>query len=151
VLSENELLAARGQRVHTNQSDDLNRKFAESFTAEFAAISEKYPLYGELQNVFDLALVLALIDRENLLERSGWQPSLFEDANTLRLPQMPVPREVETVINHRVINRRQIIAGVSGGVWIDASKALKVDQAGDSNLADDGVSNAASVETWWWD
>jgi hypothetical protein len=154
VLSENELLAARGQRIHTNQSDDLNRRFAESFTEEFASLSQKYPLYGELQNVFDLALVLALIDREHLLERSGWQPRLFEDANALRLPRLAVPREVETVINHRVIDRRQIIAGISGGVWIDGTASLKVEPMLESDAAALGRRRehaSGTAERWWWD
>ena len=154
VLSENELLAARGQRIHTNQSDDLNRQFAESFTAEFAAISEKYPLYGELQNVFDFALILALIDREDLLARSGWRPTLMENGESLRLPAMAVPKEVETVINHRVIKRRQIIAGISGGVWVDGAKTLKVEpvakaDAKDLNKAREHLT--APAERWWWD
>jgi hypothetical protein len=148
VLSENEFLAARGQRVHTNQSEPLNSRFAGSFTAAFNEIATKYPLYGELRNVFDLALVLTLIDREQLLERSGWQPSLFEDAASLRLPQLGVPREVETVVNHRVINRRHIIAGISGGVWIDSAKSLKVEQVGKIDAEFD---ESKAVDRWWWD
>ncbi|MDZ4656396.1 MAG: DUF1598 domain-containing protein [Bythopirellula sp.] len=151
VLSENELLAARGQRIHTNQSDALNRRFAETFTAEFTSLAEKYPLYGELQNVFGLSLVLALIDREDLLARSGWQPTLFETADSLRLPQLAVPREVETVINHRVINKRQIIAGISGGVWIDAPRSLKIEKADGSELNAAKSSTPPTGQRWWWD
>ena len=149
VLSENEFLAARGERVHTNQSDALNRRFAESFTAEFSEIAQKYSLYGELQNVFDLALVLTLIERENLLARAGWAPTLFEDSAKLRLPQLGVPREVETVVNHRVINRRHIIAGISGGVWIDVPKSLAVEEATDFKLP--APQPAEGAEQWWWD
>lgn len=151
VLSENELLAARGERIHTNQADDLNRRFAETFTAKFASITEKYPLYGELQNVFDLSLVLALIDREDLLARSGWQPTLWENAASLRLPRLAVPREVETVVNHRVIDKRQIIAGISGGVWIDAPKSLQVEPSKESNFDKNRAAAAAPAERWWWD
>ena len=42
VLSENEMLAARGQRVHTGQSEELNRRFASSFSENFEAICQKY-------------------------------------------------------------------------------------------------------------
>src|SRR5262249_48687491 len=52
VLSENEMLAEQGQRVHTGASDPLNRQFAESFTAHFADLVAKYPIYGELRNIF---------------------------------------------------------------------------------------------------
>lgn len=149
VLSENELLAARGQRVHTNQSDHLNRRFAESFTVSFGEIARKYAIYGELQNVFDLALVLTLIEREDLLKRSGWQPTLFEDAASLRLPKLGVPREVETVVNHRVINRRHIIAGISGGVWIDASTSLRLN--GNTNVQPAKPRADVAAGQWWWD
>jgi hypothetical protein len=148
VLSENELLAARGQRIHTNQSDDLNRRFAESFTEHFAQIADKYPVYGELQNIFDLALVLALVEREQLVGRSGWQPALLEDAASLRLPRMAVPREVETVINHRVIKKKHVVAGISGGVWVDAPRQLKLET--DEKVAV-GLKDDAPSEQWWWD
>lgn len=148
VLSENELLAARGQRIHTNQSDDLNRRFAESFTEHFAQIADKYPLYGELQNIFDLALVLALVEREQLVSRSGWQPALFEDAASLRLPRMAVPQEVETVINHRVIKKKHIVAGISGGVWVDAPQQLKLET---NEKVAVGLKEDAPSEQWWWD
>jgi hypothetical protein len=151
VLSENELLAARGQRVHTNQSEELNKRFAESFTAQFESLSEKYPVYGELQRIFDIALVLSLIEREALLEKSGWQPTLFEDPRSLRLPELAVPREVETVINHRVINRRNIIAGISGGVWIDGGKALKVEATEEAAISSVKEKSSTTTETWWWD
>jgi hypothetical protein len=155
VLSENELLAAQGRRVHTNQSDPLNRQFAESFTDHFEKLAKKYPVYGELRNVFDLAMAVALIQREGLAERVDWKPTLLVDAEKLRLPTGAVPRQVETVINHRVINRRHIVAGVSGGVMVAPSDVL-------ANLQD-GASAGALVEqrrrapveltaeAWWWD
>ncbi len=158
VLSENEMLAARGERVHTGQSDDLNRKFAESFTQEFDALSLKYPVYGELERVFEVALALAVIEREGLAEKVGWSPTLLLDEQRLRLPKSPAPKAVETVINHRVIGGRQIIAGVSGGVWVDGGKSLQV-SAGDADSA--GKLTAAKTSrraapaegkiVWWWD
>lgn len=163
VLSENEMLAARGQRVHTGQSDDLNRKFAESFTQEFAALSAKYPVYGELERVFELALALAVIQREGLTEKVGWTPTLLLDEQRLRLPRSPAPTAVETVINHRVIGGRQIIAGVSGGVWVDGGKTLQVSAATSDRAAalaavkkpieKAAAGGGAQAEqiAWWWD
>jgi hypothetical protein len=156
VLSENELLAARGERVHTGQSDDLNRAFAESFTKEFASLSNKYPVYGELERVFELALSLALIEREGLTEKVGWTPTLLVDETRLRLPQVASPRAVETVINHRVIGGRQIIAGISGGVWVDGGKSLSVTPAAaevSGKLASAKKVHAAQPQdlAWWWD
>lgn len=159
VLSENEMLAARGERVHTGQSEDLNRQFAESFTQEFDALALKYPVYGELERVFEVALALAVIEREGLTEKVGWSPNLLLDEQRLRLPKSPAPKAVETVINHRVIGGRQIIAGVSGGVWVDGGKSVQVSA---DNVAAAGKLTAAKKEpmkaaadeaaiVWWWD
>jgi hypothetical protein len=154
VLSENELLAEQGQRVHTGQSEPLNRQFAESFTAHFAELATKYPVYSELRNIFDLAMAVALIQSNHLAERVEWLPGLLTDAEQLQLPQSPVPRQVETVVNHRVINRRHIVAGVSGGVMVAPNDVLKiarkVDDAGQLMGTMQKVPNA-SHESWWWD
>lgn len=156
VLSENELLAERGRRVPTGQSEELNRRFAESFTKAFNDICQRYPLYGELRNVFDLALVVALIEEEGLPERIGWQPSLFSSRRSLRLPHVQVPREVDSVINHRVIQGRHIVAGVSGGVWIDVGKTLYVKSSNDVKNFDTALRlseqrKEQEVQSWWWD
>ncbi len=158
VLSENEMLAARGERVHTGESEALNRQFAESFTKQFAELADKYPVYGELERVFELALALALIEREGLTEKAGWTPSLLVDARRLRLPQVKSPRTVETVVNHRVVGGRHIIAGISGGVRIDAAKQIAVSSANDNSAgkltpAKKPVEQAHAAEelVWWWD
>lgn len=155
VLSENELLAAQGQRIHTGKSDPLNKQFAESFTAHFIELAEKYPVYGELRNIFDLAMAIALIQSEGLAERAGWQPELFASGEQMRLPQGAVPRQVETVVNHRVINHRHIVAGVSGGVMVAPQDVLREARAVDgTSLQGDRAavpSNKLDREAWWWD
>jgi len=157
VLSENELLAARGQRIHTGQSDELNGRFASSFSAAFEQICQQYPLYTELRNVLDISMVLALVEREGLLERAAWQPTLFANADWLPLPRMRVPTEVETIVNHRVIRRKHIVAGISGGVWIDARKTLTVVSAASalstkwSQGLPKGKAAPEGEVVWWWD
>jgi hypothetical protein len=155
VLSENEMLAEQGRRVHTGQSDALNSQFAESFTAHFAELAAKYPVYGELRNIFDLAMAVALIESEGLAKKIGWQPQLFSSAERLQLPQGAVPRQVETVINHRVVNKRQIVAGVSGGVMVAPRDVLSEARS----TRGDGLAAKRSAPTsnediggaWWWD
>jgi hypothetical protein len=156
VLSENELLAEQGRRVHTGQSDALNRQFAESFTAHFSELAAKYPVYSELRNLFDLATAVALIQTNGLVEQANWQPGRFASAEQLRLPQAPVPRQVETVINHRVINRVHIVAGVSGGVMVAPRDVLDdartTDAAGRlTELRRTTRLAEAHAGAWWWD
>ncbi len=77
VESENERLSAEGRRIHTGQSEELNRKFASGFTEHFEALCRKYPIYAELRNLCDLALVCALVREEGLAEKAGWHMTCF--------------------------------------------------------------------------
>lgn len=154
VLSENQLLTARGQRVPTGKSEHLNRQFANTFSKEFPEICRKYPLYGEMKNIFDLSMTLAVIEKQQLLERSQWRPKLLLDNQTLKLPNVAVADEVEPIINHRVIQGKQIVAGVSGGVWVDAKKLLKINRDGEATFFDKALPEMPQQSqeiVWWWD
>jgi hypothetical protein len=152
VLSENEMLSEQGRRVHTGKSDPLNRKFAESFTAHFDDLAAKYPVYGELRNIFDLAMAVALIHQDNLAAKAKWKSTLFADNKSLPLPNALVPRQVETVVSHRVVKRTQIIAGVSGGVMVAPGDVLQ-DAGRTSGLRMERSIAAPDKDAgrWWWD
>jgi hypothetical protein len=158
VLSENELLTALGKRVHTGQSDDLNQQFAQNFTKHFAALSKKYPVYADLQNIFDLALVSALMKSENLAEQTNWHLTCFADPVQFNTAEGNLPKGVATVINHRVINKVNIVAAVSGGVSVEPRSrvqpsALQVDRKGELQSERSRSAPAKSIarNAWWWD
>lgn len=157
VLSENEMLTERGGRIHTGKSDELNEQFAHSFTKHFEALAVKYPIYAELQNVFDLALVSALIVAEDMPGQVGWHLTHFGDPQRYQLELGPAPADVETVINHRLIRQRHIVAGVSGGVSVDPSKyvrrpAIEIDDYGALQAEHVGsVPEDLPHDAWWWD
>ncbi|HWC88323.1 MAG TPA: DUF1598 domain-containing protein [Pirellulales bacterium] len=156
VLSENELLNETGGRVHTGQSDALNQQFADNFTAHFADLAARYPVYAELQNIFDLALVSALIKTEGLAEQVGWHMTCFQDAKQYPVNLGQAPRSVETVINHRVVNRVHVLAAVSGGVSIDPAPlvshdAIQLDRQGRLQSAYRLTPAPPVKDRWWWD
>jgi hypothetical protein len=156
VLSENELLTRTGQRVHTGSSDELNAAFAKDFTEHFAELAAAYPVYAELQNVFDLALVAAVIKAEDLPARIGWemtyfvggeQPSWLAYRPALRDP----PRTVQTVLNHRIVERKHIVVGVSGGVLFSGKRnpATELGPADRRRVLASPPPEDRRV--WWWD
>lgn len=156
VLSENELLTLRGERTHTGQSDELTQRFAMSFSQHFAALCRRYPVYGELRNVLDLAVVATLINTQGLADRAGWEAGLLASPQRLPLPRYQPASAVESVVNHRVVDKRSFVAGVSGGVWVDAQEAIsqRVDrQVEDYSRLTDTRDRATTAHTggWWWD
>lgn len=158
VLSENELLAQNGERVHTGKSTALNETFAHNFTTHYDALAQKYPVYAELENVFDLTLAAAIIEKENLASRGDWGRTYFGVEGRYRPERLLVAKEVETIMNHRVIDNKHIIAGVSGGVRVDVSNFLKDeniknDEYGllDADLKGSVAPTNLPAEAWWWD
>lgn len=157
VLSENEMLTQRGERIHTGTADELNEQFAHSFTKHFAQLAAKYPIYADLRNVFDLALVAALIVAEDIPNQFDWPAIHFSEATRYRVQRGTAPTEVETVINHRVIGQKHIIAGVSGGVSANAGQyvrkpAIEIDNYG-ALQAGHTASGPRDLpeDAWWWD
>lgn len=166
VLSENELLSEKGERIHTGKSKDETAQFASDFTKNFSLLAEKHTIYAELRNVFDFAIVSGLIREHGLADQVSWEMDFFvpESPNemTIEPASLPVPKEVDTVMNSQetTIRRdgkklKQRITAVSGGVAVDSNQfvsksKVKTDEQGtisanrkDSRPTEDG--------NWWWD
>ncbi len=165
VLSEKELLTERGERVHTGKTDGPAREFAHSFTKHFDVLAAKYPVYAELRNVFDLALLTALMRAEDLPGQVDWHMTHFGPAKDDQSVRYQVEldtaaKEVDSVMNHRSIKRGNVIhtvVGVSGGVSVDTGQlvsrdAIKTDDYG-LMKADRTASTPKNLprDAWWWD
>ena len=157
VQSETELLTERGERVHTGKSDELTARFAESFTKHFELMAAKYPIYGELRNIFDLALVAAIVRSHGAHDQAGWHLTHFGPQGDYEIELGIAPAQVESVINHRLIHNKHVVAGVSGGVTVDArqlagKEAVKTDDYGlvKTNLRA-SAPKALPRGAWWWD
>jgi len=67
------------------------------------------------------------------------------------------PQEVDSVLSHRIIRNRQVIAAVSGGVTVDPHSLVRKSSIRTDNyglLSGTHESASASnipVEKWWWD
>jgi hypothetical protein len=171
VLSESEMLDERGQRVHTGRSSAPTAGFAADFTRNFPSLVVRYPVFGELKNLFDLSLVAAVIRNENLAAEVGWHLTWFDEHGAERpwvytVATEHVPRQVASVVNDRVFNRREggrtlrtTVVGVSGGVEFTAasyaaSDAIKPAEGTDAESLAEHRGQSRPVENadvWWWD
>lgn len=176
VLSETEFISEQGQRIHTGASHGPTKAFAEDFTAHFDKLADKYPIYQELKNLFDLAVAANLIHRHGLAERALWSTEFFapEESETefvsttcqpivfgYPMKQARIPREVDSVINHRIIRqrlgtttRRHTIIGVSGGVSADVQQMLTSHELETTNNLEAPELRRQpdnKPRVWWWD
>ncbi len=134
VLSETELLDAQGNRIHTGNAVGPTKQFAEDFTKNFEELALEYPIYNQLRNVFDFAIVCSVIKREGFDKQVGWQMSYFGVAHkpgdlVFPIESVGVAKEVVSVMNHKTKTVRNgqkrimhSLVGVSGGIDCPASK-----------------------------
>ena len=174
VLSENEFVSHNGERIHTGKSDIPTRGFARDFTNHFDAISKKYPVYNQLKNIFDLALVAGIVRQQRTTEKIQWEQTFFGTPKKPTTPNSTHSRltypmendraahEVQSIISEKFLRSRKRgvhrdfhILGVSGGVSVSSAELLSESIVRNSNSElDDRLENQTpdlQVRRWWWD
>ena len=160
VLAETELLNEQGKRIHTGKAIGPTLSFAKDFTKHFASLAKAYPVYDELRNVFDLAILANLIHEFELGDRKGLAGFL---SKKFPLVSYAAAREVDSVMNAHQIRHRgdgettiHTLIGVSGGVSFDANtfvnaESLKVEKDIEFTSHLPAAINSRPAEHWWWD
>lgn len=154
--SENQFLTAEGKHVPTGQSEPTNRAFAQNFTANYDKLAARDPVFADMQNIFDLALVSALIQHEKLNDKAGWDLGVFTPRGDYATAHYAVPKEIDSVVNHRVYNGRDIVVQVAGGVRGDVMSVVKdpkltQESSRLGNMAQAAKAPELPVGRWWWD
>lgn len=155
--SENQFVTEQGQRVETGKAEPINRKFAQTFTEHYSELAQRDPVFADLQGVFDLALVAALLQQERVDERLDWDRGVFAVNGGYHPASYAVPKETDSVVAHRVFNGKDVVVQVAGGVRADLLTVLNDAQVRQEsprldNLAQGSRPKAALPEgRWWWD
>jgi len=151
ALSEDGFFS-RGGRVASQQpsEDSLAKKWADTMTAKYEALSAKLSVFGELRNCMDLAVVGALLVHEDLPGREGCDLALLFDDKRLAVAEYNVPK---TLASRASLLRkdREWIVSVSGGVEIDSWSVLKQVEVQPALAEVRTKSAPIKPDRWWWD
>jgi hypothetical protein len=149
TLSEEGYLAASGP-ASKQKPGGLAERWAAAMTSKYDSLSLALPAFAELRNCMDLALVAALLVKENLPAKAGCDLSLLHDEKRIAVAEYYVPRTVDSRAS--LVRRGQNwIVSLSGGVQVDSWSVLDHVETR-AELADVRKSAAASTpEQWWWD
>ncbi|MCI0358936.1 MAG: DUF1598 domain-containing protein [Planctomycetaceae bacterium] len=151
TLSEDGFLSRGGKVVSQRPTEDsLAKKWADAMTAKYESLAAKLPVFAELRNCMDLAVVGALVVHHDLAARADCDLSLLWDDKRMQVAQYHVPK---TLASRASLLRkgRDWIVSVSGGIEIDSWSVLKQVEV-QPDLAD--VRTKASPvksDRWWWD
>ena len=155
LMSQSEQVSASGKRsVAATQAVSIE-KFARQFTERYEDVAEVLPIFAELQNIIDLAILVALFEKEQLPQRVGWSMELFLDEAKTPLAKGNSPSKVASVCNYRKAGR-SIIGLVGGGVSISPNQLLRqvsFERQGNRELESSVRDSAPTddLKTWWWD
>ena len=151
VLDKKRREAAATTRLST-------QAFAKQFTEKYPELADRSPIFAELQNLIDLAVLAALIQKERLDHKVDWKMTTLLDEQRFLVPTYPTPKQVPSLVNYKRAGSN-IVGLVGGGVTIRPQQVLnKLTSPPDSKAPrlDAIRTTAASAKRtdshpWWWD
>jgi hypothetical protein len=150
TLTEAGLLAGPGRAAVAGATDPLAQAWADTFTDRYGELAAKLPVFAGLRNCVDLAVVGAIVAREEWLARAGFGESLLVDANQVDVARYPAPRSTPSRASF-VQRDSEYIVSLSGGVDLDSWSVLKQAAVRATLAALRNVSAPPRSNAWWWD
>ena len=149
-LTESDLLAKDGVKRGQGAADGIAKKWCTAMTAQYDALSKQQPVFAELVNCIDLAVVAALIHGRQLDRRAGIDLTPLMDAEKLPVPSYGVATTVPTVAT-KLRKGNGWVVTASGGVqfqpWSFATDAVEATELADNRTASLG---ARPADAWHW-
>ena len=122
--SENEFITTQGNRVHTGKAQPTNQAFANGFTDKYAELCKEDFAFADLQNVFDLSLVAALLNHERVEGRFQWNAGVFAKGKEYQPKKFSEVQTVPSAVNYRIYKGGNIVVQAAGGVKGDLNSVI---------------------------
>ena len=149
AMSENDLLANDGSRKQTGKPSPTAQKWADQMTRKYDELSLKEPIFGELRNCIDLAVVAALIFKEDLTGKAGLTLTTLLSSDQFPTHQYKTPKQVDSKAS--VLEARTgYILSASGGVQINSWAEASQKEVSDDLAPVRAAANERRGERWWW-
>ena len=149
AMTEEDFLTATGNRQHTGRANATAKKWAENMTAKYDELAVAEPIFGELRNCMELAIVAALVTKERLAERAGVAFPLLTDASEVKTAKFFAPKQVASQASVLKKGRNWVISA-SGGVLINSYVIADKTQQSDEPAKARSAANSSEKSTWWW-
>jgi hypothetical protein len=149
AMTEETFFAADGSSHQTGQTSAIAQKWADNMTAKYAELSVADPIFGRLRNCMELAVVAALIVKEDLSGKADCRLATLMDTAGVAPEQFPAPRKVDAQAS-LVKKGKGWIISASGGVRINSWDALEKPVTDASPAAIRTQSAPATSANWWW-
>lgn len=149
-LTESDLVAKEGVKRGQGPADGIAKKWCAAMTTHYDALAERQPVFADLVNCIDLAVVAALIHGRQLDRRAGLDIAPLFEEDTLPIPGYRVATTVPTIAT-KLRKGNGWVVTASGGVqfqpWAFATESVEATELATARTASLGPRPAAS---WYW-
>ena len=150
-LTESDLFSKDGVERGKGSTDKVAQKWCDAMTAHYEKLSRSQPVFAELVNCVDLAVVAALIRGRQLDRRAGIDLGLLLDAVRLPMPAYEVPKALPTVASGMKKGNRWVLTA-SGGVQFQPWGFIGTSvESGDAAAARTKAFATRPADGWRWD
>jgi hypothetical protein len=131
--------------------DPAAQRWCAAMTTHYGKLAAGHPVFAELENCVDLAVVAALIHGRQLADRAGLDLAPLLDEASLPLPAYDVPATVPTVATGIRRGTTWVLAA-SGGILFQPWQFATTTVADTALVKARGTALAARDDSnWWWD
>jgi hypothetical protein len=149
AMTEEDYVTAAGGVQHSGKAGPAAKKWADLMTAKYAELAVADPIFGELQNCMELAVVGALLTKERLTEKAGQSLPTLLESPAVKTEVFNAPKQVESKAS--VLNKgRNWVISVSGGVAINSWAVADKVQPSDKVAPVRAKAAPAANTNWWW-
>ena len=149
-LTESDAFGQGAVQRGQGREDAAAEKWCAAMTAHYGRLAAKQPVFAELENCVDLAVVAALIHGRQLAARAGLDLGPLLDAAALPLPRYEVPTQVPTVATG-VRKGTNWVLSASGGIqfqpWQFAAETVTVPAV--AALRTQALAAKPAARCWW--
>jgi hypothetical protein len=150
AMTEADFLTAAGTREHSGQASPVAQKWADNMTEHFDELAVADPVFGQLRNCMELAVVSALMVKEDLPGKAGCSLPTLLDGQGIDVEKFPAPKEVDSKASLLKKGRNWLISA-SGGVQINSwMLADKTEQSDSLDPLREKAKAAGQNGSWWW-
>jgi hypothetical protein len=151
AMTENDFVAADGTRQGAGVQDPLAKQWADLLTEKYVELSKKDAVMAELQNIMDMCVVAALIEKEDLAGLAGGTgfPLLTDPDSKFKTEAWFAPQSISTKCSYLKIGRNNVITA-SGGVEVESWDVASRQEVDPKVGAVRKKAAASAAGGWWW-
>jgi hypothetical protein len=147
AMAETDFFNAAGVRQESRPADPATQKWAETLTQRYDELALADPVFGQLRNCMDLAVVAALVASERLTEKAQVQLPMLMGTG-VEAAEFPAPKQVPSEAALAKKGRKWMIA--CGGVQINAWEIVARAESSEAlNGVRENAALADQADRWW--